>query len=106
MAGSGRHGSGTPRTLTGMTALREVKNAETEVREKKEEAQEEASTILAEARKEARSVLQDSKEDAESEAERIILDARDEAQEEKENILRDAEARPCPPGGQRLLLGE
>ncbi len=79
------------RNVGNLQALREVKQAEEEVREMRAEATEEAQATIQEAKRKARSIIQEEKEAAEAEAEEIIKEATDEAETEAHEIIRQAE---------------
>lgn len=79
------------RNVGNLQALREVKQAEEEVREMRAEAKEEARTTIQDAKTKARSIISEKKQDAEAEAETILQEATDEADGEAHEIIRQAE---------------
>lgn len=93
MVSSGTHGKGASTSPSKLDAVREVKRAEEEVREKKEKARERAQAILNEARQDAREIIAEAEEEASKEAELIVNEAKEEAQSEADQILADAEER-------------
>lgn len=79
------------RNVGNLQALREVKQAEEEVREMRAEAEEEAKATIQEAKTKARSLIEEKKREAEAEAESILEAAEEDAEEDAHEIIRQAE---------------